>query len=666
LSGNTCIDNTPTGSIAFAQQYTRNLSGNTLLVNHTSAQQIEFFSDIACSQSSGVQSINSSYEIILTDSDGVKTIYARFINGTQRSGCLSSSIILDRQEPGTFVVALNTPNTTSTSAAPVVTIGSVSDFGLSGIYSLEYGIGTSTTTANHVSFFIIPTNSTSFTASVANGFLPMGTVFNSTTQYYTLIRATDNAGNTKIISSEAWTYEEPNLLAASFVLYGGRSATSGSLFMWRTDGTSAGTLQVGSQQIVSSWRGIKYKDRIWFTGFDSADNHELWVTDGTSAGTQKFMSIYPGASNGLDNSNTKFTVCNNLLFFSANDSAASVELWRTDGTTAGTFRVVDAYPGVQPGISNINNFMWCVGGDKLLFGARNASETGFWMVTDGTTLGTRRFHTLFSGVPTDIRGGSNSTAVIGNKVYFHNLTNSQNVGFGHLSIADFDTYTVTYYRMMGQTGTVTVAGTVQDMVAIDGKIYFQGAQGAQSTPGSEPWVSDGTAAGTFQLAEICSGTCSSIPSAWFRHGPNQILFRAYNGSSQDVYITNGTTAGTSILKKINPSGDSSAFINYAKFNGKTYFDANDGTFGRELWVTDGTTAGTVIVKDINPGTAASLPRAIREVNGRLVFVATHASFGAEIWSSDGTGVGTTQVRDASPGTTGSVFIFAENGAFLGL
>jgi ELWxxDGT repeat protein len=32
------------------------------------------------------------------------------------------------------------------------------------------------------------------------------------------------------------------------------------------------------------------------------------------------------------------------------------------------------------------------------------------------------------------------------------------------------------------------------------------------------------------------------------------------------------------------------------------FSANDGTHGVELWITDGTTAGTTMVKHINPGT----------------------------------------------------------------
>ncbi|NIP52547.1 MAG: hypothetical protein GWN61_15505, partial [candidate division Zixibacteria bacterium] len=36
-------------------------------------------------------------------------------------------------------------------------------------------------------------------------------------------------------------------------------------------------------------------------------------------------------------------------------------------------------------------------------------------------------------------------------------------------------------------------------------------------------------------------------------------------------------------------------------NGTLFFAASDGIHGYELWKSDGTAAGTVMVKDINPG-----------------------------------------------------------------
>jgi len=67
---------------------------------------------------------------------------------------------------------------------------------------------------------------------------------------------------------------------------------------------------------------------------------------------------------------------------------------------------------------------------------------------------------------------------------------------------------------------------------------------------------------------------------------------------EQLYTTDGTTAGTYEIKRINLTGD--AFSNRA-FDGPTFsplgasrfvFFANDGAHGLEPWVSDGTAAGS--------------------------------------------------------------------------
>src|SRR5262249_6160142 len=85
--------------------------------------------------------------------------------------------------------------------------------------------------------------------------------------------------------------------------------------------------------------------------------------------------------------------------------------------------------------------------------------------------------------------------------------------------------------------------------------------------------------------------------------------------------------------------------------GTLFFAANDGTNSLELWKSDGTAAGTVLVKDINPGGGnnGSLPNHLTAVNGTLYFTAFVPATGIELWKSDGTAAGTVLVKDINPG-----------------
>ena len=73
--------------------------------------------------------------------------------------------------------------------------------------------------------------------------------------------------------------------------------------------------------------------------------------------------------------------------------------------------------------------------------------------------------------------------------------------------------------------------------------------------------------------------------------------------------------------------------------GRVFFAADDGVQGRELWVTDGTTAGTELVRDLRPGPAGSDPRALTAFGDLLAFTALDRTGAAQVWLSDGTGSG---------------------------
>jgi ELWxxDGT repeat protein len=100
-----------------------------------------------------------------------------------------------------------------------------------------------------------------------------------------------------------------------------------------------------------------------------------------------------------------------------------------------------------------------------------------------------------------------------------------------------------------------------------------------------------------------------------------------------------------VRSQINEFSDPDKLINV---NGIVYFTAFNPATGTELWKSDGTTAGTVLVKDINPGLKGSAPQDLTSINGIIYFRAFNPATGYELWRSNGTEAGTVLVKDIAP------------------
>jgi ELWxxDGT repeat protein len=172
--------------------------------------------------------------------------------------------------------------------------------------------------------------------------------------------------------------------------------------------------------------------------------------------------------------------------------------------------------------------------------------------------------------------------------------------------------------------------------------------------GQEVWISDGTAAGTSIVRDIRPGSAGSSPAGFAVVG-NRVYFSANDGTNgSEPWFTDGTTGGTQMLRDIRTGGlASSSPSSFTAFGANVLFVADDGTNGFELWFSDGTTGGTILLKDIYPGTTPSSISSITVSGGLAFFRATSPSEGSELWRTNGTPAGTVLVADIFSGGSSS-------------
>lgn len=189
----------------------------------------------------------------------------------------------------------------------------------------------------------------------------------------------------------------------------------------------------------------------------------------------------------------------------------------------------------------------------------------------------------------------------------------------------------------------------------NGKFFYQGT----GTP-SKLCVTDGTTAGTVYVTDIGNGgLVVTIPSQDFIYIiTNRLVSFSPFTFESEIWKSDGTPAGTSLVKTMPQiasntisnvwTSDRDAKKNFSVAGNILFFAGYDATNGVELWKTDGTPAGTVIVKDINPGSSGSTPAAFCKLNNEIFFTCIESGSARKLWKTDGTDAGTMQIPVAEP------------------
>ncbi len=152
--------------------------------------------------------------------------------------------------------------------------------------------------------------------------------------------------------------------------------------------------------------------------------------------------------------------------------------------------------------------------------------------------------------------------------------------------------------------------------------------------GYELWTSDGTDTGTRLLVDLVPGPDSSQPSNlmvldgalyFFATQWDDLAVHEARTGEHQARGDYRSHAPSDLLDRNTPVTGTLCGATSALLGGKLYFGAGNTEHGFELWVSDGTAAGTHEVADINPGGDAS-PCDLTVMGNRLYFSADGSSW----------------------------------------
>lgn len=380
------------------------------------------------------------------------------------------------------------------------------------------------------------------------------------------------------------------------------SDNANSVALWQTDGTRENTVLVkriegetasrdhiitrkNSTSLPPEKRGepLLLNDFFYFITEDAFSAAQyLWQSDGTSEGTQMFSKIPIGCWSEND-----AVAMNGVLYFLTPDC-----LWRTDGTETGTAKLSGAFSLSSSSVIYRNH---------LFFSAIDADGIKLW-VSDGTAAGTQIFHDL------------NNINEFSDCFLAYQAT--------ELSPVD---YCLTF-------------SDPHNFIIFNNELFFTAYH---PTYGNELWKAKGLdvqLVKDFNPGTADGFTESNLPS--MAQLNENLLILADDGlHGRELWTSNGTRAGTVLLKDTLPGPESGAFNILGQNSNTVYFtgarEEYYSWYTTELWKTDGTANRTTRVALVN-GEPSPSPFAITVFDGLFHFQNEH-SWGSYLMATDGIG-----------------------------
>jgi len=435
----------------------------------------------------------------------------------------------------------------------------------------------------------------------------------------------------------------PFAAVASLAVFGANFGDGSGIELAASDGTPQGTKTILdlAVDIPSSNPDqlTRTAGRVLFTATADGYGTEVWRTDGTARGTQLVADLTPPGESRDGASFLAPTATGVAL--QAPDASIRHAQARTDGIDF-LFRPPGEFPSADSGFRL---------GDRAYFfvtaGDFPVATLELWR-TDGSPAGSGEVAEITRFNPVVGYQVTLAVAPGGRSAFFLPVNTDGKVGDIADGLWTTNGSAAGTRRVVAEPCAPCFGVHVGDAIVGPGGKFFYVVRDIVDRF-SQLWVSDGTAAGTLKLLDG-PGKFEGGPIRSLARLGNRLIFAASDsGHGQELWTSDGTVGGTRRLADVRPGPSPSWPDELTAVGNRVYFSADDGKTGRELWSTNGTTAGTKRVADLRPGSRSSVPQSLTAIGGRLVFAADDGTAGLEVWSSNGTAVGTRLASDVQRG-----------------
>lgn len=382
----------------------------------------------------------------------------------------------------------------------------------------------------------------------------------------------------------------------------GRLGT-GAFGLWRSDGTSEGTFQVATTQeraLPEVGHELRAVGEQLFFVTGSAGETALWVSNGTSGGTRKLLSgaqILPRAELHSQGSG--------VLLFSYRESAGqeNAELWRSDGTAAGTFFLSATLDFSQGRVLAADGQAF-LNIDQHIFRS-DGSTTGSYALASNAALNDP------AEDPAPWQYASSQLFYLGEGQEGRELWASDDNEGSVALVRDINP---------GPDGS-----DIADMDTLNGQLVFSAFR---EGTGFALWASDGTEAGTRLLADPNPGT-DRVGNCWCGRkltvAAGDVYFSSYQPSvGTELWRYQSSTGRVAMTRDITSGGASSRFGEQFSFNGRIVFSSSGTDNPLELlWISDGSFAGTQLLSELKAVNHSSNPYLMQSLERGLILAATN-------------------------------------------